>query len=156
MKQTIISTVLIVFLLATFCWAQPPKHEMGKMGPGVEQPERPCCGMGSRQQGMKWGKGIPDLTDEQKTQLEKLQVEHLKSMQPLKNELAEKQAQLHTLTTAADVSMSRINSLIEEIGKLKTEIMKVREKHHQDVRKMLNEKQRLFFDNQSGHRFEMD
>ncbi len=112
--------------------------------------------MGSHQQGMKCGKDIPDLTDEQKAQMEKLQVEHMKSMQPLQNELAEKQAQLHTLTTAAEVSMSRINSLIEEIGKLKTEMMKIREKHHQDVRKILNEKQRLFFDNQSGPRHGMD
>jgi Spy/CpxP family protein refolding chaperone len=155
MKQTIVSTILIVFLLAAFCWAQPPRQEMCKMGQGVERPDRPdrsCCGMGE----MKCGQNIPDLTDAQKAQLEKLQIEHMKSMQPLQNELAEKQAQLHTLTTAAEVSMSRINSLIEEIGKLKTEMVKVREKHHQDVRKMLDEKQRLFFDNQSGHRFGMD
>jgi Spy/CpxP family protein refolding chaperone len=152
MKQTIIPAILIVFLLATFCWAQPPRQGMGKMGPGVERSERPCCGM----EGMKCGQDIPDLSDEQKAQIEKLQIEHMKSMQPLQNELAEKQAQLHTLTTAPEVSMSRINSLIEEIGKLKTEMMKIREKHHQDVRKVLNEKQRLFFDNHPGPQHRMD
>ncbi len=156
MKRLIISTMLIVFFLATSSWAQQPKQEMGKMGPRIEREDRPCCGMGPNQQGMKGGMDIPDLTDEQKAQLEKLQIEYMKSMQPLRNELAEKQAQLHTQSTAPEINMSRLNGLIEEIGKLRTEIMKEKQKHHQAVRKILNEKQRLIFDSRQMQHCQME
>jgi Spy/CpxP family protein refolding chaperone len=151
-----ISLLLLFFTLTAIGWAQTPRQEMGRMGAGIEQRDKPCCGRGPYQKGMMGEKGIPDLTEEQNAQLEKLQVEHMKNLQPLRNELAEKKAQLHTQTATAEVNMSRINGLIEEIGKLRTEIMKEREKHHQAVRKILNEKQRLFFDNRGGHRFGMD
>ena len=152
MNKLMISVFAVVFILVAVSIAQPMKHGMDKMPPGCEQ-DKPCCEMGPKHMGMMKGMPeIPDLTDEQKGQLDKMQIEHMKAVQPLHNKLMEKQAELNSLATVEDVNMSKINVLIEEIGKIRTEIMKEREKHHQAVRKILNEKQRLFFDNRPMHR----
>jgi Spy/CpxP family protein refolding chaperone len=150
MNRVMISTFAIIFFLAAVSLAQPMKHDMDKMPPGCAQ-NKTCCGMGPQHMGMKGMPEIPDLTDEQKGQLDKLQVEHMKAVQPLRNKLMEKRAELHSLTTAEDVNMGKINALIEEIGKIRIEMMKEQQKHHQAVRKMLNEKQRLLFDNRPMH-----
>jgi Spy/CpxP family protein refolding chaperone len=89
---------------------------------------------------------IPDMTEQQKEQMEQLRTEHLKIMLPLQNQLQEKKAQLHTLSTAEKVNMNVINKKIEEIGELKIKLMKEREAHCQDIRKLLTEEQRLMFD----------
>jgi Spy/CpxP family protein refolding chaperone len=151
MQRIIYSTLLIFTLLVASSWAQPMKHEKGKMGPGCEGMQQGCGEGPNHGQMMNCKADIPDLTDEQKAQLDKMQVEHMKIMQPMHNKMNEKQAVLHTLETADQADMPKINSLIEEMGKLRIEMMKERVKHHQDVRKILNEKQRLYFD-KSMHR----
>jgi Spy/CpxP family protein refolding chaperone len=156
MSKLIISLMLVVFFLASGSQAQQmtgPGRDT--MTPRMERNQMDW-GRGPMHQGRGGSPAIPDLTDEQKAQLEKLQIEHMKNVQPLHNQLAEKQAQLHTLSTAEQVDMSKINGLIDEIGKIRTEMMKERERHHQAIRKMLTEKQRLFIDNRPGHRHWME
>jgi hypothetical protein len=48
--------------------------------------------------------------------------------------------------------MTAINKTIDEISVLKTTIAKKREAHKQEVRKLLNDEQRLFFDANAGKR----
>ena len=95
---------------------------------------------------------IPDSTEKQEEKIKKLRAEHLKVLLPLQNELAEKEAQLHTLSTAEKVDMKKIYRMIEEIGAIKIQMMKERATHHQDIRKLLTEKQRLVFDMHPHHR----
>jgi Spy/CpxP family protein refolding chaperone len=156
MNKLIVSFLLAIFFLASAVQAQPMTGPgKDKMAPKMERNQMGCCmgAMCGHQDGLP---NIPDLTDEQKAKLEELKIEHMKIVQPLDNQLAEKQAQLHTLSTAAEVNMSKINSLIEDIGKLRTDIMKEKETHHQAVRKLLTEKQRLIFDSQPGFRHGMN
>lgn len=156
MNKVMITIFTLFFVLAAVSFAQPMKHGQGMNRMQAECGQsKECCMMGPRHMGMKGMPEIPDLTDEQKGQLDKLQVEHMKAVQPLLNKMMEKRAELHTLSTAEEVNMGKINSLIEEIGKIRTEMMKEREKHHQSVRKILNEKQRLIFDSRSMHRQHM-
>lgn len=89
---------------------------------------------------------IPDLTEKQEAQIRELRTAYMKATLPLKNQLMEKEARLHTLSTAEKVNMKEINNIIEEIGTLKTAIMKKQAAHHQEVRTLLTEEQRLFFD----------
>lgn len=89
---------------------------------------------------------IPDLTDSQKDKMETLRLDHMKAMQPMHNEIGEKEARLRTLQTADKVNMSEINALIEDIGRMRTEMMKLRAAHHQEVRSLLTDEQRVFFD----------
>ncbi len=89
---------------------------------------------------------IPNLTEEQENQLEELKVPHMKKMSDFYNQLNEKRARLKTLQTKDNPDMNEINSVIEEMGEIRTEMHKARAKHHQEVRSLLNEEQKLYFD----------
>jgi Spy/CpxP family protein refolding chaperone len=90
--------------------------------------------------------GIPDLTEDQKDQIKTLRIELMEHMIQLKNKLQEKAARLRTLQTAAKANMSDINKMIEEIGDLRTEMMKLKAACHQEIRSLLTDEQRVFFD----------
>lgn len=89
---------------------------------------------------------IPDLTDQQREQMKSMRTEHMKEMQSIRNQMMEKKARLQTLSTADKVNMTEINKVIDDIGKMRTQMMKMREQHRQTIRKMLTEEQRVFFD----------
>jgi Spy/CpxP family protein refolding chaperone len=94
--------------------------------------------------------GIPDLTDNQMKELQRIKMEHMKEVMPLKNELDEKEAHLRTLATAANPDINAIYAEIEKIGLIRTDLQKKKAKMEQDIRKVLTEEQRLFFDMHSG------
>jgi len=89
---------------------------------------------------------LPDLTDEQRTQIRDIMLNTRKEMLPIQNELREKQAQLRTLTTGENIDMDAANTVIEEIGALRTEMMKNRIASRQEIRNLLTEEQRIIFD----------
>jgi Spy/CpxP family protein refolding chaperone len=89
---------------------------------------------------------IPDLTEEQREQIKTLRTEHMKAVQPMRNQIGEKKARLRTLTTSDKVNMSEVDRVIEDIGKIKTEMMKLMAQHRQEIRRLLNDEQRVFFD----------
>ncbi len=89
---------------------------------------------------------IPNLTDEQKKSIEEIRIATMKDMQPLKNELGEKEAKFRTLNSADKPDMDAINKQIDEIAVIKTKIAKREAKAHQDVRALLDEDQRIKFD----------
>jgi Spy/CpxP family protein refolding chaperone len=93
---------------------------------------------------------IPDLSDAQKEQMEKLRTEHLKTVLPLRNKMGELRAELRTLSTAESASINDINQKIDEIGNLKTQMMKEKAMHHQNIRSLLTEEQRVKFDAHQG------
>jgi Spy/CpxP family protein refolding chaperone len=89
---------------------------------------------------------IPNLTDEQKEQMKTLKLDLIKSNKSLKNEMKEKEARLHTLSTADEVDLDAIYKVVEEIGALQISIAKNMATHRQEVRKILTEEQKIFFD----------
>ena len=97
--------------------------------------------------------GIPNLTDDQKKKIKELRVPLSKEVLPLTNQLAEKKAHLKTLQTAEKADLSAINSTIDDIGQLQSQIMKKHAAHTQAVRKLLTDEQRIAFDmhKNSGH-----
>jgi len=93
-----------------------------------------------------------DLSDEQQQQIETMRTAHMEKMLPMQNELKEKKAHLNTLSTAKVADTKAINSTIDEIGALKVKMMKERESHQQDIRKVLNDEQRIKFDMHRAHK----
>mgnify|MGYP003870197161 CR=1 FL=1 len=89
---------------------------------------------------------LPDLNEEQEAQIEDIRVSHMKEMQKYYNTLNEKRAKLRTLQTQDSPNMDEINSVIEEMGKIRTEKHKARAKHYQEVRSLLNDEQKIYFD----------
>lgn len=86
------------------------------------------------------------LTDQQIEKMDALKLKTLKETQKLKNEIAEKQARLHTLSTADKADMNAINKTIDEISVLRAGIQKIHMAQRQEVRKLLSDDQRIIFD----------
>ncbi len=97
---------------------------------------------------------IPDLTEAQSEQIKKIHVKTQQQTLPIKNAMREKRARLTTLSTAEKANMNEINKVVEEIGDLQTQIMKHRQTARQEIRGLLNDEQRVFFDShmQRSHR----
>jgi Spy/CpxP family protein refolding chaperone len=89
---------------------------------------------------------VLDLTDEQKTKIEALQVPHMKKMQAYRNQLGEKKAQERTLVTSEKPDSKKINALIEEIGKIQTDMKKAQVAHRLEIRALLTDIQQIKFD----------
>lgn len=128
-----ILVVSLLFVGATQIQAQKAQNK-GKVRPGLAN-------------------NIPDLTEEQQTKIEDLRVKHQKKMLVNRNLVMEKRAKLNTLRTADKVDMNAINKVVDEIGALQTQMMKDREANRQEVRNLLNEKQKVFFDSRRGRSF---
>lgn len=93
-----------------------------------------------------------DLTADQQEQVDQLYLENQKEMLPLRNDLREKQARLRTLNTAANYDQNAVNSLIDEIGEVRTDMMKKRAGHRQEIRSLLTDEQRIIFDTRQNRR----
>ena len=136
-KKPILLLIAALFIISSgIAYAQGPGND------GNREDRPPMHG----EKGPGHGPMIPDLTDEQKEQIKDIHVESMEDMLALKNKIGEKTARLHTLQTAAKANMSEINKTIEEIGKLRTEMMKLKAASHQKIRSLLTDEQRVFFD----------
>lgn len=139
MKVTrIYLSILFLLSFTLLAFAQP--------GPG---PNGQGQGKHWMQNGDKWqGRhmNLPNLTDEQKDQMAKLRTGNMKVMLDFRNKIQEKMARLHTLQTADKPDMSAINSTIDDIFALRAEMAKKQAAHHQKVRSLLTDEQRVIFD----------
>jgi len=95
---------------------------------------------------------IPDLTDAQKTQLKDMRTANMKEMLPLRNEIQEKQAHLKTVSTGDNVNMNDVNKTLEELSAIKLVMAKKRAAHRHEIRKILTDDQRVFFDMHAGNK----
>ncbi|MCD6116042.1 periplasmic heavy metal sensor [bacterium] len=89
---------------------------------------------------------LPNLTEDQQKKIETLRTKFMKDGLNIRNQIAEKRARLNTLRTADKLNTSEINKVIEDIGSLRTRMMKMGESHRQEVRALLTEEQRVVFD----------
>ncbi|NPA44739.1 MAG: Spy/CpxP family protein refolding chaperone [Chlorobi bacterium] len=89
---------------------------------------------------------IPDLTDAQKTQIKEMRTANMKEITPLRNQLREKQAHLQTISTGDNVNKQEVDKTLEEISDIKLQIAKKRESFRQDVRSILTDEQKVYFD----------
>ncbi len=94
--------------------------------------------------------GIKDLTPDQEKQMKSLKQKMVKEVLPLKNQVAEKKAHLNTISTGDNVDMTAVNKTIDELYALKAEIAKKQNQFKQDVRKLLNDEQKVMFDMHQG------
>jgi len=132
-----IATLLMSFSLDAN--AQRPNKGQGQ-GQGMYQQNR---------QGMRCN--IPDLTEAQQKKIAEMRVGQMKDMLMFRNSMAEKKARLNTLRTADKADMNAINKTIDEMGAIKTQMMKKREAHRQAVRQILTDEQRVIFDSRPMH-----
>ncbi len=144
LKKLINRSLLIIMMIAamgmtTSVWAQGPGQGRGQKG-----------SKGKSEMHMKMM--LPDLTKDQMDQIKTLRTSMLKQTNPIRAEIREKKAHLQTLSINEKPDMAAINKTIDEIGALKTKMMKIRAKFRQDVRALLTDEQRVIFDSKAGNR----
>ncbi len=89
---------------------------------------------------------IPNVTDEQKTKIAALRTAHLKEVQPIKNKMGELKATQKSLSTTDNADMKAINVNIDEMTKLQNQLMKLGVQHRNEVRQLLTDEQKIWFD----------
>jgi Spy/CpxP family protein refolding chaperone len=141
MSQKIIlrsMVLLAVLTMTSLALAQEPKPMMKMQGCGPG----PC---------------LPDLTEEQQTQIEKSKLNLDKAILPLNAELDVMKAELDQLFLTDKPDKKAIYKKIDEIEAVKTRIKKLKVDHRLEVRALLTPDQRVAFDKQHskcGMRFE--
>ena len=91
--------------------------------------------------------GIPDLAEEQLDHIKGLHTAHLKDIKPLKNDVKINNAILDALQTEDVPDLDKINELIEKNGRLLTDLRKKQVAHKMEIRSLLTDDQKVFFDN---------
>lgn len=129
LKLAISSLIISVLLISNVAKAQQGQGQM---------PQRNQAQCSSQ---------IPDLSEDQKSQITKLKTQALKETTTFRNQLAEKRAHLKTLSTAENADQKAIDAEIDAISSLRAKIMKVQAKLRQDIRALLSDDQRVYFDN---------
>jgi Spy/CpxP family protein refolding chaperone len=107
-------------------------------GAGMKQAAKGCPGPGCP--------GMPGLSEDQQKKVEALDLEIEKVLLPLKAQMDVKAAELRVLAVAENPDKAAIDKKIEEIGALRTQIMKKKVMNGLAVRALLTPDQRVGFD----------
>lgn len=126
---------------------------LGLTIPAIAEPE-----YGMHHGGMHAGKGMhggsgmcgtswkQTLTDEQRTELAKLKLNHMKGMAPLKAKMKGIKVDLAMLVSNDKPDTNAINKKIDDLTKLKNDKMKAKYQYIAAKRKVLTAEQQVLFD----------
>jgi len=89
---------------------------------------------------------ILDLTPEQETKIEALRVDQLKKRTEFRNQMNELRAKKQTLMASDKSDLNAINGIVDQMTSLQNKMMKERAKNHQDIRNLLTDSQKVYFD----------
>ena len=89
---------------------------------------------------------IPGLSNDQKDKIHQANLEHMKTMTPLRNQVREKKARLQTVLTTSPFDNKTADQVAEELGKTGITILKETIRHDQELRNLLTLKQQIVFD----------
>jgi len=136
----------ILFSVQTNTFAQRGNGNGQGQGKGYYQ------GQGNGQGNGAFCNNIPGLTEEQKSKMQVLRVAHMKARQTNQNLIREKRAHLITLQTADNIDTKVINSTIDDITELQNKQWKKRSAHMVEIRKILTDEQKVYFNNHQGQK----
>ncbi len=143
-KIVLIATFMMITMISADAMAQ-----RGRRAPDVRPQqtlrERPAERPERMYQGdMTYCMMLPDLTEEQEEQIRSLRLAQIERSTKHRAEMAELRARKRNLMTG--VSDGDIDGLIDQMTTLRGERMKENVKHHQAVRELLTEEQRILYD----------
>jgi Spy/CpxP family protein refolding chaperone len=123
--------ISLLLLASTTIFAQRGRGYMqGQRGPGSAQAE--CR--------------IPDLTEDQQEQINTLRTEHWNEMDEFRTDMRILRAEMKDLTSGSDYDVKAADKKIEEISEMKEKMMKAQLNHRDEVRSLLTDEQKVFFD----------
>lgn len=134
-------TLFLSAAVLTVSFAQPRQGRGYGPGPG------PGFGQESpAQKGMRIENVIPDLTEEQKSELKSLRTEHLKVMRDFRNQMGEIAAKQCTAMSADPINQKETDNLIDQKTELLNKQMKAQVAHRAAIKEVLTEEQVLAMD----------
>jgi Spy/CpxP family protein refolding chaperone len=136
LNTKLILTSLLLFGIITTGLAQPGKGMRMNKNNGQRGMHMMC-------------QNIPDLTDEQQEKIEALRVEHMKKRTAFRNQIHEKMAQIRTLTSGDNINMKKAEALADEVAALKAQMMKEAMSYRNNVRNLLTDEQKVYFDSRA-------
>ena len=147
MKTTIkrtSATLLFAAIMTLGLMAQPQYYGSGqRLGPGWNAGER---------QNFNSCMNIPDLTEDQITQLQALRLEQVKTSQNYRNQMGEIRARQRTLMTEYPIDQKAVGNLVDE----KTTLMNIHLKdvvaHKAIVSEILTEEQQIYMNQMQNRR----
>lgn len=131
------------------------------VGTGIAQEKKECT---DAPEGRKFEKRahherlmneIPDLTDDQKTQIKSIKEESRKKMEPQRQEMKTIHEKLSELKSAENPNVQEINKLIDRSALVKAEMEKSRATSEMKVRSILTPEQRKVMDSKMKERKDM-
>jgi len=142
MKRNILMAIAIGVVMSITVNAQSQRMQFntGRRPVNVRQLVRPR------------GFDLPDrnLNDTQREEIRKIRTEHQKELVQTSNLLKEKRAELEVLQTADKPDMNEINRVIDEIAALQAQEMKAQATSRQQIRNLLTDEQRVYYDRRPG------
>ncbi len=89
---------------------------------------------------------IPNITEEQRSQLSQLRTEHQRKMHSFRDQVDANRTQHRELMKSENVDMGAINALQNERKTIRSQMEQKFQEHNQNVRSLLTEEQRAVFD----------
>ena len=89
---------------------------------------------------------VPDLSNDQREKIRLQELEHMKTMMPLHNQVREKRARLQTILTTSPFDAKTADLVVDELGKTETAILMESIRHDQALRNILTPDQQVIFD----------
>jgi Spy/CpxP family protein refolding chaperone len=100
-----------------------------------------------------------NLTDEQKTAIEELRLQHQKAMVPIKAEMEQKEIEMKELRLKGNYTREQFISKVKEISEIKNRMEISRAENQMDIYELLNDEQKATWNKMRGnfgdHRREM-
>ncbi len=93
---------------------------------------------------------IPNLTEEQSQQITELRTAHLKEMQTYRDQIDINRAQYRALMRGDRADMGAIDANIDQRAEIRSQMERKQASHHQAIRSLLTEEQRVWFDAAPG------
>lgn len=151
LKMLTAAFALIAFISFDAAAQYPGRGNARGNGQGYGQTE----GANVQGSGMGYGRGdctafIPGLTEDQEAKITKLRNDHFRKADLKRAEIGEKQARLNTLRLAENQDAKAIDKNIDEIATLRAGLMKEREAHRREVKALLTDDQKVWFDSNTG------
>lgn len=143
MKKFSFGSALAVIIIMAFSVSTIAQPRWGNRGQGQGK------GMKGQQTCVQM---IPDLTEDQEKQIEDLRTDHWNAMSEYRSDMRILKAEYHDLTTGEDRNVNKAENKIDEITDLKNKMMKERQNHKEQIRNLLNDDQKTYFDQKMQHR----
>jgi len=146
--KTVVKFLALFLLMGTFTVSTQAQQRANRADrPGLNRQDCPQMMAGQRGPQHTRMMALLDLSDDQQSKIEDIHLNGQKEMLAFRTALQQKRAEMRTLSIGDNYDEEKVAELANEIGELHANMLKRRTAHQQQIKEVLNEEQRIKFDN---------